>query len=58
MKNFKAYLIAQLQQPSTWRGLVLVITAFGVKLAPEMMDAIVFAGLLLAGGIGAAFPDK
>lgn len=54
----KAYLIARLQEPSTWRGLVLIATACGVALSPDQQEAIVIAGLLVAGLIGATVPDK
>jgi len=52
------YLRARLLEPSTWRGLVLISTALGAVLTPEQQEAIVTAGLLVAGLIGAAFPDK
>jgi hypothetical protein len=52
------YLRARLLEPSTWRGLVLISTALGAVLTPEQQEAIVTAGLLIAGLIGAAFPDK
>ena len=52
------YLRARLLEPSTWRGLVLISTALGAMLTPEQQEAIVTAGLLIAGLVGAAFPDK
>jgi sulfur transfer protein SufE len=39
-------------EASTWRGLVLIITALGVQLDPEQIDAIIAAGLALSGLIG------
>jgi hypothetical protein len=53
----RAYLIARLKEPSTWRGLVMIATACGAKLAPEQWEAIVTGGLLVAGLIGAAMAD-
>ncbi len=53
----KTYLIAQMKQPSTWRGLVLIATACGAILSPEQRDAIVTFGLMVAGLIGAAISD-
>lgn len=41
-----------LSEASTWRGLVLIATALGVRLEPEQIDAIVAAGLALSGLIG------
>jgi len=51
------YLLARLREPSTWRGLVLIATACGTALSPDQQEAIVTAGLLMAGLIGAALPD-
>ena len=51
------YLLARLREPSTWRGLVLIATACGTALSPDQQEAIVTAGLLIAGLIGAAVPD-
>ncbi len=56
-KNLKAYLLARAQEASTWRGVVLVLTAAGIVLRPELQELIVTAGLGLAGLVGAAFPD-
>ena len=52
------YILARLQEPSTWRGLVLIVSALGAALSPDQQEAIVTGGLLLAGIIGAAVPDK
>lgn len=54
----RAYLLARLQEPSTWRGLVLIATALGAVLSPDQTEAIVAGGLLLSGLIGAALPDQ
>lgn len=54
----KDYILDRAKEPSTWRGLVLILTALGVPLAPPMADAIVAVGLAVAGMIGAALPDK
>lgn len=48
----KQFVLDRLREPSTWRGAVLLATACGVKLSPEISDAIVAAGLGLAGLIG------
>lgn len=52
----KAYFLERMKEPSTWRGLVLLLTAAGVPMAPGMADAIIAAGLGLAGLIGAVTP--
>jgi len=43
------YIIDRLAENSTWRGLILVTTALGVQLSPELASAIVAAGLGLVG---------
>ena len=42
-------LLNQLGQNSTWRGIILVATALGLKLDPEMQNQILAAGLGLVG---------
>lgn len=43
------YLIDRLKEPSTWRGILAMMTAVGVKLHPELQEAIISAGLALIG---------
>jgi hypothetical protein len=43
------YLIQRLSEQSTWRGLVLLLTAFGVQLEPELQNHIIAAGLSVVG---------
>ncbi len=51
-------LASRLKEPSTWRGLTLIITAAGVTLNPEQTAAIIAGGIALAGILGAFVPDK
>jgi len=55
MKN---YILDRIREASTWRGIILVLTAVGVPVAPAMADSIISAGLALAGLIGTFSPDK
>ena len=55
MKN---YIIARAKEPSTWRGIILCLIAIGVPIAPAMQEAIITAGLGLAGLIGVVAPDN
>ena len=48
----------RLKEPSTWRGMVLICTAFGVPIAPQMAEAIITIGLALSGGIGVLTSDS
>jgi hypothetical protein len=50
--------VARLKEASTWRGLIFIATAFGLQLAPAMQEAIVTAGIGLAGVAGAVLPDS
>ena len=52
------YIIARLKEASTWRGMVAIATSLGVVLSPDMIEAIVAAGLALIGIIGAFWPDS
>lgn len=52
------YLLERMREPSTWRGVILLLTAIGVPVAPAMADAIISVGLAVAGLIGVATPDK
>ncbi len=51
MSNFWNFLIGRLKEPSTWRGIIAVVTAFGIALNPEQVAAIVTAGVSLIGMI-------
>lgn len=54
----KAYILERAKEPSTWRGLILLLTAIGVPVAPALADSIISVGLAVAGLIGAVTPDK
>ena len=47
MKLWK-FIMDRADEPSTWRGLVGIVTAIGVTLNPEQMEASGAAGLALA----------
>jgi hypothetical protein len=52
------YILARAKEPSSWRGAILFLTAIGVPLAPGLQEAIVSAGLGIAGLIGVITADK
>jgi len=54
----KDYVLERLKEPSTWRGITLLLTAIGVPLAPGVSDAIISLGLAVAGLIGVVTKDK
>lgn len=46
-----------IREPSTWRGLIWLLTAAGLALSPEQQTAIIAAGMAIAGAIGAFLND-
>ena len=54
----KTYILQRIKEASTWRGVILLLTAIGVPVAPAMADSIIAAGLAIAGLIGAFSTDK
>ena len=52
------YILARLKERSTWLGLVTLVTVAGVALSPEQQEAIVAAGVAVAGAISAFTADK
>ena len=54
----KKYIMARLSEPSTYRGIVMCLAAFGILISPEQIEAIIFIGLFIVGILGATTPDK
>ena len=52
------YIMDRLQEPSTWRGLVFVISAAGITLEPSKANAIAAAGMALVGAINIFRKEK
>jgi len=50
--------LERLSENSTWRGLLLIATALGIKLDPELQNAILAAGLSAIGLINVARKGK
>ena len=50
--------LERLSENSTWRGLLLIATALGIKLDPELQNAILAAGLGAIGLINVARKGK
>lgn len=55
---FKKYLLDRLKEASTWRGLVMLGMAAGLKLDPALADQIITAGVAVVGVLGALIPDR
>lgn len=52
------WLLARLREPSSWRGLIWLLTVFGLSLRPDQAEAIVMAGMALAGLLGVFLSDE
>ena len=53
----KRYILDRAKEASTWRGIIMLLTALGIPVAPQLADAIITAGLALAGLVGVVTPD-
>lgn len=51
------WLLHRLREPSTWRGIVWMLTVAGWSLRPDQAEAIIAAGMALAGVLGVFLPD-
>lgn len=52
------WILARLREPSSWRGLVWLLAVFGLSLRPDQAEAIVMAGMALAGLLGVFLSDE
>jgi len=57
MSKVFQFVAARLSEPTTWRGLLFIGTSAGIVLRPELQNAVVAAGMALAGLIGVLVPD-
>ena len=57
MSKLLTALLEKGSQESTWRGLIQLLTAFGVALKPELAAAIVATGMSLIGLINVIKKD-
>ena len=48
-KEIMKTILEYLKQESTWRGIIAIATAFGIKLAPEQAESIIAGGLAAIG---------
>lgn len=52
------YIIDRLNEPSTWRGIIGLLSALGVVLSPEQADKIIAAGIALMGLVNVFRKEK
>lgn len=58
MDVLKLYVVNRAKEASTWRGVIMLLTAVGLKITPEMADAIISVGIAVAGLVGMLLPDS
>ena len=58
MDMLKLYVVNRAKEASTWRGIIMLLTAVGLKITPEMADAIISVGIAVAGLVGMLLPDS
>jgi len=58
MKKFLSFLLARARERSTWLGLVSIVTALGIALTEFQTEAVIAAGMSLAGVIAAFTGDN
>lgn len=52
------WVLSRLREASTWRGIVWLLTVAGVSLRPDEVEAIILAGMAVAGLLGVFLQDK
>ena len=57
MSKFKRFLVNRLDERSTWRAIVALITLFGLSLEPSQSEAIITAGIAIGAALEALLPD-
>ncbi|MEO5346733.1 MAG: hypothetical protein H7834_10205 [Magnetococcus sp. YQC-9] len=51
------YFLDRCREPSTWRGITMLLTAFGVSLSPDTINDVIAVGTGLTGLIGVISGD-
>lgn len=52
------YILDRLKERSTWLGIIAFATSCGASIATELSEAIISAGVALAGIVGVVTKDK
>lgn len=52
------YVIGRLREASTWKGILAMLTAFGVAVRPDHGEAIATLGAAVFGAAAVMLPDK
>lgn len=54
----KKWILDRLDEPSTWRGAIMIVTAAGVPVNPVYAEYIIAIGMAVSGLIGVLTTDK
>lgn len=57
MKKILLFILDRAKERSTWLGVISLLTALGILLSQEQTDAVVAAGMSLAGLVAALSKD-
>ena len=52
------FILKYLNQPSTWRGLIGILTALGIAIKPDMANAVIAIGLATTGLVNVIRNEK
>jgi pimeloyl-CoA synthetase len=52
------YILARLSESSSWRGIILILVAAGIRIDPEIQEGILAAGLSAVGLINLLRKEK
>lgn len=58
MKNILDFMLKRAKERSTWMGLISILSAVGLTLKPEAIDAVIAFGMAAAGLIAVVTADK
>lgn len=58
MKNFFAFLLARAKERSSWLGIISLATALGLTMTEMQSEAIIAAGMSLAGVVAVFTSDS
>jgi len=51
-------ILARLREPSSWAGIAALIGIFGIKIAPEQLQAVIALGSAAAGAAAVFMPER
>lgn len=52
------FLMQRLKEPSTWQGIIAIITGFGVALSPELSAAIISTAAAIFGVVSVILKER